>query len=186
MLCALVYFMINKDMFTHLREEVAAADAQREQVILSSRKIIQLSKRIIYALHRGEDVADMITSIREKMSVLPESRSTSMGLVAAQEYVEALAYYYYLTEQRLVTPDELGVSAEAYLLGLCDLAGELVRRAVHDSLAGKRDSVVSIKNFLGALYAEFLQFDLRNSELRKKVDSVKWHLHKLEDLLLTR
>jgi predicted translin family RNA/ssDNA-binding protein len=63
------------------------------------------------------------------------SRQVSPGL---QEMVEALTFSYYLQHQRLATPAELqallseGVklSNDDYLLGLCDLVGEMMRIAI--------------------------------------------------------
>ena len=76
------------------------------------------------------------------------------------------------------------VNSEEYLLGLCDLAGELVRKAVKDSIKKNFDSVLEIRDFVEELYGEFLKFNLRNGELRKKSDSIRWNLNKLEELAL--
>jgi predicted translin family RNA/ssDNA-binding protein len=78
----------------------------------------------------------------------------------------------------------LGVETEAYLLGLCDLTGELVRKAVKDVIDGKYDSAEEITKLVEEIYGEFLKFDLRNGNLRQKSDSIKWNLQKLEQLLL--
>jgi len=67
---------------------------------------------------------------------------------------------------------------------LCDLAGELVRKAVKDSIKKNFDSVLEIRDFVEELYGEFLKFNLRNGELRKKSDSIRWNLNKLEELAL--
>ncbi|MDP7506717.1 MAG: hypothetical protein QF362_04730, partial [Candidatus Woesearchaeota archaeon] len=77
----------------------------------------------------------------------------------------------------------LGVNSEDYLLGLCDLTGELGRRAV--SLATKREfkEVELIKDTVEEIYGEFLKFNLRNSQLRRKSDSIKWNLKKLEEIM---
>ena len=42
-----------------------------------------------------------------------------------------------------------------------------------------------IKEIVEEIYGEFLKFDLRNGELRKKSDAIKWNLNKLEDLTLS-
>jgi predicted translin family RNA/ssDNA-binding protein len=41
---------------------------------------------------------------------------------------------------------------------------------------------LKIKEVVDEIYGEFLQFDLRNSELRKKSDQIKWSLKKLEEI----
>ena len=78
--------------------------------------------------------------------------------------------------------DALGVTAEEYLLGLADLAGELARRAV--LAATKQDTweVTRIHDLLQALYGKFIEYDFRNGELRRKFDSIKYQLQKVEEV----
>ena len=47
----------------------------------------------------------------------------------------------------------------------------------------KFKEVEKIKDFVDDIYGEFLKFDLRNGNLRKKYDSVKWNLKKLEEVM---
>jgi predicted translin family RNA/ssDNA-binding protein len=101
--------------------------------------------------------------------------------VAIQEYVEALLYYNFIKDGKLV---ELNVTTEHFVLGLADLPGELVRKAVF--LAGKRkiSKVIEIKEKVDLIYGELLKFDFRDNDIRRKVDAVKYDLRKLEDLVL--
>ena len=57
---------------------------------------------------------------------------------ACQEYAEAIFYYDYVKDEKIPTPKELKINHEDYLMGLCDLTGELTRRAVR--LATKKKS----------------------------------------------
>jgi translin len=100
--------------------------------------------------------------------------------IAIQEYVEAVLYFNFVKSGKLV---DLKVEAEHFILGLCDLPGELTRRAVF--LAGKGDIVCveKIRNLVDDIYGEMLKFDFRENEIRRKVDAVKYELRKMEDLL---
>ena len=71
-----------------------------------------------------------------------------------------------------------------YILGLCDLTGELVRKAVYLAGKGKVKDVIRIKELVDTLYGELLSFDFRENEIRRKFDSMKYDLKKLEDLVL--
>jgi predicted translin family RNA/ssDNA-binding protein len=53
------------------------------------------------------------------------------------------------------------------------------------ALATKRkfQEVEDIKEFVDKIYGAFLAFDLRNGELRKKYDSIKWNLKRLEEVM---
>ena len=88
---------------------------------------------------------------------------------AVQEFVEGYSYYYFIKENRLISDTELKVGEENYLLGICDLTGELARRAVFSVVNENYNEVEKIKDFISVIYNEFLNFDLRNSELRKNL-----------------
>ena len=79
---------------------------------------------------------------------------------------------------------ELGFDAESYIGGLCDLSGELVRRAINSAISGKNSEALAIKQFISDLYGELMQFDFRNGEIRRKFDGIKYDLRKLEDMAL--
>ena len=176
-------------IFSSLRKEIAEMDAARESVIIRSRPITKESKIAIYSLHRGDikEAQAVLTRLKKDISELKKlndsaSDSGSYG-AAAQEYAEAMSYLYFLKEGRLATKDEIGVDAENYLLGICDLTGELERRAVFSVVNDDYDEVRKIKSFVAGIYEEFLKFDLRNGELRKKADSIKWNLKRIDEIL---
>ncbi len=183
--------MINGKDFVQLRKKIDDFDKKRNQLIIDSRKIIKLSKLVIYSLHRG----DMTSSLKFKKEMntayvaFKKKAGNDGRLVYAgffkmveQEYVEALAFYYVVTENRIPTHSELKVDAEHYLLGLFDLSGELVRKAVNSAINKDFKTVSFIRELMNGLYGEYLKFDFSNGELRRKFDSVKYSVQKVEDL----
>ena len=179
--------MIN---FTKLQEEFQAYDEQRELLIKKSRDVLKLSKLIIYALHRDElkNAAELVKQIEKERKELEKIAEHSNKMlyegsykVALQEYVEALLYYEFIKIGKL---PELNVLAEHFILGLTDLPGELVRRAIFLAGKGKIEEVMKIKDEVDLIYGELLKFDFRDNEIRRKVDAVKYELRKLEDLVL--
>jgi len=179
--------MINANEFTEIRKDLKAFEEKREEIIRKSRDIIMLSKQIIYSAQRNElDKSEKLCSeIRNAVKALPSGYfDTDMEKVAVQEYVEAVCFFEFVKNKKLMTRKELEVSTENYLLGLCDLTGELVRQAVNAVINKRNEEALKIKEFVEELYGEFLQFDLRGGQLRKKADSIKWNLKKLEDLAL--
>jgi len=180
--------MIDKSEFNKIRNEMNKLEECREEAIQTSREVINLSKQIIYATQRDDmkSAASAIKKIKEKVKKLRNinpSTETNINAVAFQEYVEAIAFYKFLKFNRIPTKASLGVSAESYLSGICDLTGELVRKAVHDVIHKKFDEAKKIKEFVHDIYGEFLKLHLRNSELRRKSDSIKWNLKKLEEVM---
>jgi len=182
----LISSMLNKSEFTKIRKEMVQFEENRESLIQSSRKIIQLSKKIIYAIHRSDlkTAKSGSNEIKKLVKKFPHQRfDTNMWSVALQEYVEAMTYYYFITENRIPGQKELEVPFNEYLLGLCDLSGELVRKAVKSSIENNLSEVQKIHDLVAEIYAQFLEFNLRNSELRRKSDQIKYALAKLEDIL---
>lgn len=176
-----------------MQKELAAYDSQRELLIKKSRDVLKLSKQIIYAVHRSElkQAESLIKEIEKELSALNKITQHSTFLlsegsykIAVQEYVEALLYFHVVKNKTLPTHKQLKVTSTHYLLGLCDLTGEIVRKAVY--LAGKDRSaeVIQYKDLVDQIYGELLKFDFREPELRRKFDSIKYDLKKLEDLVL--
>jgi translin len=179
--------MIN---FQKLQKELHDYDEERENLIKKSRDVLKLSKLIIYAVHRDEldNASKLIKQIEQERKELekialhdPKMAYEGSYKIAIQEYVEAILYYEFVKTGKL---PELKVLAEHFLLGLCDLPGELTRRAVFLAGKGEVDQVVKIKDQVDLLYGELLRFDFRDNEIRRKVDAVKYELRKLEDLVL--
>ena len=178
--------MLNKKEFGKIRNEIAVFDAKRESIIQQSREIINLSKRIIYALHRNDikSASSYVKDIEKKKAALEYvSLDTNINQTALQEYAEALCYYHYIKDKKIPTRASLKISNESYLMGLCDLTGELVRKAVNEVINKNFSRAIEIKNLVEEIYGEFLEFNLRNSELRRKSDQIKWNLKKLEDVV---
>lgn len=178
--------MLNKKEFDRIREDFRKFEAIREQVIKTSRSVINLSKQIIFALQRNDrkTAESLLKDIRKQVKELPDKPyDAGIQNVARQEYVEAVAFYEFVVHNKIPSASELGVEDEDYLLGLCDLTGELVRKAVMDGIGKDFESAKQIHSLVQEVYGEFLKIDMRNGELRKKADSIKWNLKKLDDLL---
>ncbi|MEM4336973.1 MAG: hypothetical protein QXG86_03135 [Candidatus Woesearchaeota archaeon] len=185
--------MIDRKEFDSIKKEIEDFDEKRDRIIKDSRNVLKLSKMIIYSLHREElnKAEKYLKSIKEELSNLkkhakknPELLCLPSYKVAFQEYVEAAAYFHLLKSKRLITRKELGVSAEQYILGVCDLIGELVRKAVNSAIRENYKTAFEIREFVSEIYALLLGFDFRNGELRKKFDSIKYELKKLDEIVL--
>merc|ERR1719215_765738 len=70
----------------------------------------------------------------------------------------------------------LRLDIEEYLLGLCQLCNELSRLAVNSVTSEDYQRPVRIKNFMNALYTGFRMLNLKNDNLRKRFDSIKYDL----------
>ncbi|MBU2589800.1 MAG: hypothetical protein KKA65_00335 [Nanoarchaeota archaeon] len=180
--------MLDKKEFEDIRKEMESFEEKREEVIRTARDIIHLSKQMIYSVQRHEvkEAEKLVEEIKTKVESLPEKHyDTDIQYVAVQEYVEAMAFLNFVKHKKIPTRKELNVDIENYLLGLCDLTGELVRQAVNYIINKKDAEALEIKKVVEEIYGEFLKFNLRGGNLRKKADAIKWNLNKLEDLALS-
>jgi len=183
---------IDRESFRRINKELKDFDGQREIIIKDSRIILKNSKKAIFSIHRG-DIKEAEKLLRESDAekkkidsmISKNSKLLSVGAFdeALQEYVEAVLYLLFVKKAALKTPDQLGVSVENYLGGMFDLTGELVRKAINSSIKSEFDAVTKIRDFVDELYSELLEFDFRSGLLRKKFDSVKYDLNKLEDII---
>ena len=126
----------------------------------------------------------LVKEIKRLIKKIPkQSYDTGMDMVAKQEYVEAICLYEYLSHGTIPSSKSLGVDAQSYLCGIADLTGELVRKGVNSVIKGNIHTAKQITELVEEIYGAFLTFDLRNGELRKKSDQIKWNLTKLQDLM---
>ena len=92
--------MLNEEDFSKIRTLLEERDNHRESMIIKARAVIKESKLIIYGLQRGDEV-----SIEKISAMVKEVDTGALGLakVAVQEYVEAVCFYHFVNEGKLVT-----------------------------------------------------------------------------------
>lgn len=179
--------MVRLDL-RHINREMQLFDQRRDEMLQKCHEAIRFSKRVIYAVHRDDKKVDELAKeLKEKIQKLRtrgELQFSPTYKVAMQEYVEAICLYEFIYKNKVPTQGELYVSAPDYLSGLCDLTGELMRKANYFAINGNINEAIRVKELVDKIYEQFLHLDIRDNELRKKFDSVKYNLQKLEDLLL--
>jgi predicted translin family RNA/ssDNA-binding protein len=179
--------IVDPNQFAAIRQTIETYDDLREQLIKRSRDVLKTAKLLSYSIHRDDNVEQTFTKLMADKKSMDEFVKKDKTLIfegsysdACQEYVEAVSFYYF-TKGRFVYPAELQVTEEDYLMGLCDLTGELARRAVMNH--SNKEVVKRIHQYVDEIYYEFLKFSFRNGKIRQKSDSLKWNLKKIEELL---
>ena len=184
--------MLDKKDFEKIKNAIDRFDASRDTIIKQSRDVIKASKRVIYACHRNDlkdaskqakDIKSLLTKLQATAND-PKLKNQGSYKVAVQEYVEAITFYHLMKDNKIPTHTTLKVEPEHYLLGIIDLVGELVRKAINSAIREDYQTSVEMKDLVTELYNELLLFDFAGGELRKKFDSIKYDLKKLEDLIL--
>ena len=151
--------------------------------------MVKNSKSAIYSIHRKEyDEARKLTelsskAIKDMESILKKHPHIKISAEnALQEYVEA-ALLLGFVNGKIPSSRELEVDPFTYLCSLSDLTGELARRSVIEATAKNVSDVQKIKDTIEEIHGIMIRFDLRNGDLRKKSDAIKWNLNKVEELL---
>jgi len=182
---------MNSEDFRRIREQLESYDLKREELISKSRDLIRLSKKLIYSVHRNDlkEASMSFSELRKQFEQFnslakrePELFYSGIFKSGVQEYVEAACFYSLIVEEKLPTHEELGVKGEHYLLGVCDLVGELSRKAINAAAKSDYKTALKIKDIVSDIYDELMQFDFPNGELRNKFDGIKYEVKRLEEM----
>lgn len=97
----------------------------------------------------------------------------------------------YPTEYLLTSPvpvnlkdqDSFHITIEEYLLSLINLIDELARLAINSVTLGDYQRPLQISQFVKDLHAGFQILNLKNDVLRRRSDSIKYSVKKVEDIV---
>lgn len=177
----LTQIMLDKTSFATITKEMQRNEQRREEQISLSKEMTKKSKQAIYLVHRGkaskaEQLLDQVAKQRKKV----EAGWGSQGL---QEYAEAVLFLHFVKTGKVLPYKDLKVGAENYLGGLADFTGEIERRAVLLGAKHLVPDVQLIRDTIDGIMGSFMKIDLRNGELRRKYDAIKWNLKRVENVL---
>ncbi|KII86871.1 hypothetical protein PLICRDRAFT_272511 [Plicaturopsis crispa FD-325 SS-3] len=79
--------------------------------------------------------------------------------------------------------DRVALPAEDYLHGLISLVNELSRLAVNAVTMGDFEEPIRISLFVKGLFAGFSMLNLKNDTLRRRFDSLKYDIKKIEEVV---
>ncbi|OLL25002.1 Translin-associated protein X [Neolecta irregularis DAH-3] len=173
--------------------------------------ITALSKKIIFSLHRiaitqtenpPKEVLEQMRKREEEIQVLFQKaipdlcgsntwRYHRQISPALQEWIEAMTFKSYILNSRIPTLEELqslipriAVSNSDYLLGLGDLTGELMRRAINNvSLPGGPVETKRIAGVLRYIQSEMegLSLGFVIKDFSQKIETLRSSTAKVED-----
>lgn len=181
--------MINITFVQKLKTDYKKHESERRQIISLSNVVLHDSKRVIFSLHR-EDKEIAKASLMEIESVLKkldkqfgQGRLSEEGSYKAcvEEYVEAKLFYAVMDGKKIDKIKEVKLSADSYLGGICDLAGEIVRWAINQASSGNFGEVQKAKETINEIMAQLVDFDM-TGYLRTKYDQARNHLRKIEQV----
>ncbi|GAB6946465.1 haloacid dehalogenase [Vulcanisaeta sp. JCM 16161] len=171
-----------------LRARLRELEEVKDVVIETGVKVNRLSKSVIYSLIRDDietarkyirEMQDLVNKLRELIAKYPMYYNNAV--ISLQEYVEAMTMWFFMTENRIPSPSELGVDAEPYINGIADFTGELSRKATEEMIKNNLDFALRAKRVMEELYLDLLSLEPRDYEMRKKVDYVSSNINWLNE-----
>jgi len=181
--------MIDAKFLDKLKNDYSTNEKERRQIISASNNLLFEAKKIIFALQRQElkEAEQRLTALEGLFQELNQrfgnERLKKEGAykAAAEEYLEGKTLFLTIKKKKIEPIEGLDFDYEAYLGGVCDLVGELVRYATNQAAKGKFAEVAKIKKEAEEIMAQLIDFDL-TGYLRTKYDQARGHLRKLEQM----
>jgi translin len=172
-----------------IEKNIDSKDKIREQALRTSREIIINCRKAIQKIHQEsmKDAKKKIKDASVKLQDLykitenhPELYHAGFVTNAAQELVEAHCLYNVMKGKDLPDPDEIKTTYSAYLLGLCDLVGELRRTALDSIREGQAKEADNYLDMMEELYDVIIRFDYPSGliPIKKKQDMVRGMIEK--------
>ncbi len=167
-----------------IEKSIDDKDRIREKALRTSREIIINCRKTIQNIHQNKyrEAKTLINKSSKKIQNLyditkehPDLYHAGFVENAAQELVEANCFYNIMKGRELPDPDELKTTYSAYLLGLCDLVGELRRAALDSIRTGEPKKADEYLNMMEDIYDVIIRFDYPSGliPIKKKQDMVR-------------
>jgi translin len=176
-----------EEIANRIESRLEEKDQVREIAIKSSRAINRLSGSIVHAIHKGEDVKPMMHEavdeahrLRSLLEDYPDIWESGLVEGALQELAEAAILLALVKDDTLPDPDEMGITGNAYLLGMADAVGELRRFCLEKLREGKVDEATKYLDMMEEIFLVIMRFDYPDAliPIRRKQDVARSLLEK--------
>ncbi|KAK8666081.1 hypothetical protein V6N13_006233 [Hibiscus sabdariffa] len=185
-----------------LRERIRA-------VVMEIESATRLMQASLLLVHQSKPIPQVLEKANAQINVLKDLYNKLAEVVRecpgqyyryhgdwrseTQMVVSLLAFMHWLetgnllmhteAEEKLGLNDsDFALDLEDYLVGICFMSNEMPRYVVNQVTAGDYDCPRKVLKFLTDLHAAFRMLNLRNDFLRKKFDSMKYDLRKVEEV----
>jgi translin len=156
--------------------ELEAREKEQDKILGSTREIVRHCANGIKMLHSGEMKGAKAEIAAARRKIAPFAKTKSFEYLLEQPYqeiAEAVLLLAAVEKKSLPGWEELSMPFEPYLLGLCDLVGELRRQMLEELKKGNAREAQRYFELMSGIYDELLPIRFSNSLLpnfRKKQD----------------
>ena len=169
------------DIINKIEKQIDDKDKAREIALRYSRNIIINCRKSMQHLHQDHfkeaeellrKASATLSELRDILKAYPDLINAGFVESASQEFVEAHCLTNILKGEELPDPDSLQVTYTSYLLGLCDVIGELRRKALDTILDGEPKEAHQYLAIMEDIYDAILRFDYPSSlvPIKRKQD----------------
>ena len=169
------------DIINKIEKQIDDKDKAREIALRYSRNIIINCRKSMQHLHQDHfkeaeellrKASATLSELRDILKAYPDLINAGFVENASQEFVEAHCLTNILKGEELPDPDSLQVTYTSYLLGLCDVIGELRRKALDTILDGEPKEAHQYLAIMEDIYDAILRFDYPSSlvPIKRKQD----------------
>ncbi len=132
------------------------------------RRATHLSKQAILFTHQEKrsnakkllkEAAELFIGLQETAKSHPDMVYMGMVDAAFQEYAEANTFLGLVEENKFIDPEELGIPAVSYVLGLADVIGEFRRRALDSLRKGDVKTAEGCLQIMEQIHVELMSMD---------------------------
>ena len=157
-----------KAVLHKIKADLAENDQIRKDSHESMRKATSFSKLAILLIHQKRfdeaektlaEAKQIIADLQALADNRPEIVYGGMFSAALQEYSEANIFQNLVKEGEFITPDEIGVPAVDYVLGLADAVGELRRLSLDALREGDVKKGEDCLRIMDEIFIELLGLD---------------------------
>ncbi|MBI0583829.1 MAG: hypothetical protein ISF22_06325 [Methanomassiliicoccus sp.] len=168
-----------EEIAERIESRLEEKDQVREIAIKSARAVNRLSGSIVHLIHKGEDVKSMMHEaidethrLRSLLEDYPEIWESGLVEGALQELAEAAILLALVRDEDLPDPDDMGITGNAYLLGMADAIGELRRFALEMLREGDVERATAYLDMMEDMFLVIMRFDFPDAliPIRRKQD----------------
>lgn len=172
------------DIIERIDKHINEKEKIRDEALRFSREIITKCRKAIQFLHREKmsEADDYINTASKKLIELygltekhPDLFHAGYVENAAQEFVEAYCLSNIMKGEDLPDPDKIQTTYSSYLLGLCDVVGELRRGALDFILQGDAVRANEFLGYMDKIFDAIVSFDYPSGliPIKRKQDMVR-------------
>lgn len=171
--------------------ELSNDDRRREAIKQNTQIVFRNVAKILFSTRIGsfesvdalmQETSEAVTRAITEASSTPTGRDGSLAN-AIEKFTEVRLLRDFFSTGRLSSFAQMQPCRDEEYLGAClGFAQELAQYCVGRAVADDANSIAICRTLLVEMMTQFLEFDFRNGNLRRKYDGLKYALRRVEDV----